>query len=261
MDIKEELRKNLKYIIILVCLLLLYIVFAVFLTDKDEKADGYLIVGDALIYQKNGDSWEQLDEVPDLDNLVFDVYDGDEKLSNITIQYNAGRFYFFDEDYNEMDFADFRVAYTDNLDVKINSNEIQKYEESDEKYIKAVTNTTNEDSLSAYRTSLDKLRVDYDGDGTNEVLYTITNFSYQVEDYPMNSYMFMVDNSKVKIIGKSEGLKPFTIIDSLDLDNDGNFEVIVANEVVDVPRFDTCYQIYGMKNNNFDLVQKCSTFE
>ena len=258
-NIKEELRKNLKNIIILLVLLILYIVMVVFFSsDKNNsQVDGYLIVGDSLIYQKKGDDFEQLTDVPDLSDFVFNVYDGNDKIENIKIQYNSNEWYFFDENYNEKELDNFRIAYTNNFDIKVNDSSIQKYSSSDEEYIKEVTKETNDFSLQSYRNSLDKLVLDYDNDGIDETLYSITNFSYQVTDYRMMSYLFVVDDGDIQILDSAEGLNPFIIIDALDLNGDSKMDVIVANEVMDVPRFDICYQVYGMKGNKFSLIKSC----
>ena len=61
----------------------------------------------------------------------------------------------------------------------------------------------------------------------------------------------------IQILDSAEGLNPFTIIDALDLNGDSKMDVIVANEVMDVPRFDICYQVYGMKGNKFSLIKSC----
>ena len=89
-----------------------------------------------------------------------------------------------------------------------------------------------------------------------KLLYAMSNYSYDVTDYKQVSYLFIVDNDKVKIVDSSEGFNPFIIIDSMDLDGDGNFEVIVAKDVMDVPSFDSCYQIYGMQNGNFFFIER-----
>lgn len=260
MNIKEELKKNKVYIIILIIILILYVVLAIIGTSSkgnNQKVDGYLIVGDSLIYQKVGDKWEQLGEVPNISDLKFTVYDGNDRIENVKIQYNSNKLYFFDNDYNELKLDDYRIAYTDNIDVSLDTNRIQNYEESDDEYIKEVTKINEGYSLQSYRNSLKKLDIDYDGDGEEEILYTITNFSYEVTDYAMMSYLFVVDNGEVTVIDSAEGLSPFTIIDSLDLNNDGKFEVIVANEIINESAFDSCYQIYGIKDSKFALLQDC----
>lgn len=260
MNIKEELRKNRVYIIVLIIILVLYIVLAFFgMNGKNRKSnvDGYLIVGDSLIYQKVNEDWEQLGEVPDLSDLNFTVYDGDDKVEDVKIQYNSNKWYFFDDDYNEYEFDDFRIAYTDNLDIKPNVNTVQGYDDGDEVYVEDVVKTDSSDALQSYKNSLKKLDIDYDGDGKEETLYTITNFSYEVTDYEMIAYLFIVDDGKVEVIDSKEGLNAFTIIDSLDMKGDGKYEVIVANEIIDVPTFDSCYQIYGLKDSKFRLLQDC----
>ena len=259
MNVKEELRKNLKYIVILIVLLSLYVVLAVFFNSdgNDKQGDGYLIVGESLIYQKVDDNWEQLTEVPDISDLNFTVYDGNNKKENVKVQYNSNMWYFFDDDYNEINYDNFRIAFTNNLDVKINQNTVQRYDNTDEKYISQIIDTNNSESIESYKISLRKLNLDIDNDDEEETLYTMSNYSYEVTDYKQISYLFIVDNGVVKIIDSSEGFEPFVIIDSMDLDGDGKFEVIVAKNVMDVPSFDSCYQIYGVKNGEYTLLKDC----
>ena len=179
---------------------------------------------------------------------MFNVYNANDEVNDVFIQYNADKWYFFDSDYNEKTFDDFRIAFTNNLNIKINQNMVQRYDDTDENYILQVIDTDNSESIDAYKISLRKLKLDVDGDDEEETLYAMSNYSYDVTDYKQVSYLFIVDNDKVKIVDSSEGFNPFIIIDSMDLDGDGNFEVIVAKDVMDVPSFDSCYQIYGMQN-------------
>lgn len=259
MNIKDELKKNLKYIVILILLLSIYVILIVFFNgdNNNKQGDGYLIVGESLIYQKVNDNWEQLVEVPNISDLKFTVYDGNNKRENVNVQYNSNMWYFFDDDYNEVNFDDFRIAFTNNLDIKINQNTVQGYDDTDENYILQVIDTNNSVSIDAYKISLRKLNLDVDGDTEEETLYTMSNYSYEATDYKQISYLFIVDNGVVKIVDSSEGFEPFVIIDSMDLEGDGNFEVVVAKDVMDVPSFDSCYQIYGLKDGEYSLLKDC----
>lgn len=255
MNFKEELKKNYKYLIVLLIFLFIYVLIMLFFNN--EKDDGYLIIGNSLIFQKRGDEWVQLNSVPDFDNQTFVLYDGNTKIENVKVQYNASKWYFFDEDYNELSIDNFRIAYTDELDIKLSENVLKKYEANDGRYISQVVGNVSEVALRNYENSLRKLEIDCDSDGDNEILYAISNYSYSVTDDKMMSYLFLVDNDKVKIVDKKEGINPFIMIESLDMNDDGKMEVIVANEVMDVPSFEKCFKIYGMKNDKFSMLKSC----
>ena len=261
MNIKEELRKNLKYIVILFVLLFVYVVLAVFFnTDSGDKSDGYLIVGKSLIYEKVDDEFKQLNDIPDLDGFTFRAYNGNSRIDDVSVQY-ADDFYFFDKDYNDEVFDDFRIAFTNNLNITINQNRVQRYDDGDENYINQVIETNNSEAIEAYKISLRKLLLDADGDNEEEILYTMSNYSYEVTDYKQVSYLFIVDNGDVKVLDTSDGFNPFVIIESLDINGDNFFEVVIAKNVMDVPSFDSCYQIYGVQDNKFSLIQDCGKNE
>ena len=76
-------------------------------------------------------------------------------------------------------------------------------------------------------------------------------------DYEVKAYLVLVRNNRVvNVINSSDG-DVFEIMDVIDLDSDGKDEIIIGKDVVDVPTFYSCYQIYKIESNELQLYQDC----
>lgn len=259
----DVLRKNLKFIIIIIVLILLYVVVAVFINNKSNantrSTDNYLLIGDDLIWHEKGDGqWYQVKKVNDnLVNREFIVYNDNETYKVKNLQYVDDLWYFFDKDYNEMPRDKFSLAYSGDVKVSPVYYDLEVYDSNDDQYIMDVTNSNNSSQFEKYRDSLSKVTLDFDGDGTEETLYTITSNSLEVVDYDINSYMFVEKNGKIvsKLSENSE--EAYGIVNIIDLDKDKNFEIIVFRGILNNLTLDSCYQIYKIDNGKLKMVQDC----
>ena len=97
--------KDKKFIVAVVILVILVILIlgGIFLGDtakeiSNQQEREYLIVGDYLIWQKQGDDWEQITEFNDsVLNQTYNVYGDDQMFSDVTIQKTDSQLYFFDQ--------------------------------------------------------------------------------------------------------------------------------------------------------------------
>ena len=251
-------KKNMILLGIVVLLLGLYFVFALFFNEKSSNDDEYIYVDNFLIWEHVNGKYVQVTEIPeDVQENSYTVYNGMEKHKARYAQFVNDEWHFWDEDYSDVNTSDFRIACTGLDNISVAEFDFKLYDSNDDKYISLVNNTTNEEELTLLRNSLIKADVDLDGDNNDETLYTMSSYSLSDVGFSPVSYLFVVDDEKVSVIGKSEGMDPFSIIEIFDIDNDGLFEVIVSKGVLNLPKLDDCYQIYEYKDGKYQLKQDC----
>ena len=134
-------KKKIKFIIIIVLLFIIYIVFALFFVNlKSNDSVNYLIIGDSLIWQEDGGKWYQLNNYSDkMKNNNYWVYNGNNILKAQNIQYRNYKWYFFDENYNQINNDDFRLAYSGKKKMKVANYQEEKINEllNNEKIIRS----------------------------------------------------------------------------------------------------------------------------
>ncbi len=255
----EKVKKNIKWIVIVVVIVACYIFLALFINNKDNvNSNKYLLIGNYLIWHESKGKWYQKTAVDaDVTNHKYILYNGANKYDADTLQFLSNKWHFFDKDYNSIPTDDFKFAYTGMNDVKPTDYEIQTYDSGDDDVIKEVAKVYDNNSLNNYRGTLLKVSLDFDGDGVIETIYRFTNFKLDIMDYEVKAYLVLVRNNRVvNVINSSDG-DVFEIMDVIDLDSDGKDEIIIGKDVVDVPTFYSCYQIYKIESNELQLYQDC----
>lgn len=254
---KKNIKKHVKWIIIAIIFVVLYIVFALFINNQnDRKSNNYLLIGNKLIWNEIDGKFYQLTDVSD--NLLKNKFtvDNGNKYQADNLQFTDRKWYFFDKDYNEIIYDDSSIAYSGDLDVSTISYDILNYDKNDDQYIQEVAQPQNDSLFNIYTQGLNKVIYDFDGDGEMESLYFMTNASLTVTDYSMNSYMFIVKNNEVTDIVKSDD-DTFNLEGVLDINNDGKLELVISYGAINISTFDACYQIYHVNGGKFDLIQNC----
>lgn len=258
MDKAEDIKKYVKWIIIAILFVIVYIIFALFVGREDRgETDNYLIVKEDLIWHEIDNKWYQEVEVTDdLLKQKFVLINGKNKINVDNLQFSNGKWYFFDKDYKLISSDNFRVAYTDNLKIKLADTSVEGYSDSDDVYILDAINPSDETQWNIFRNRLNKVTYDFDNDGSEETIYITTNASTTVQDYDFASYLFLVKNNKVVNVIEG-GDDPYGIVEVLDIDNDGNYEIVISQGIIDNATFEDCYQIYKVVNGKLGLVQNC----
>ena len=256
-DVRD--KKNIKFIIIIIFLFIIYMFFAFFLVNqKDDDMVNYLIIGDTLIWQEDSDKWYQLNDYNDkMNNNRYWVYNGNDVLKAQNVQYNNYKWYFFDENYNQINNDNFRLAYSGKEKIEVANYQEKNYESSDEDIISEVTKESDEKRIDVYRKSLNKIEYDFDNDGTTEVIYTFSDYVLDVMSYDSKNYMVLTKNNKVVDVIKTVNNNILSFVEILDIDFDGQYEVVVSQGVINVPTFDSCYQIYKIDDDKLIQAQDC----
>ena len=254
---KKNIKKHVKWIIIAIIFVVLYIVFALFINNQgNKKSNNYLLLGNKLIWNEiDGKFYQLMDVTDDLLKNKF-IVDNGNKYQATNLQFTDRKWYFFDKNYNEINYDDFSIAYSGDLDVSSISYDILNYDKTDDQYIQDVAQPQNDSLFNIYTQGLNKVIYDFDGDGEMESLYFMTNASLTVTDYSMTSYMFIVKNNEVTDIVKSDD-DTFNLEGVLDINNDGKLELVISYGAINISTFDVCYQIYHVNGGKFDLIQNC----
>lgn len=253
-------KKNMILLGIVILLIGLYVIFVLFFNEKSTSSKGYIYVSNFLIWEYKNNKFVQVTEMPEEDQEHdYTVYDGVDKKSARYAQFVNDKWHFWDDDYNDVDTKNFRIASTGLDDISVDDFNLELYDSNDDKYISLVNNTNNQEELTLFKNSLVKVDVDLDGDNQDETLYTMSSYSLSITEvgYAPVSYLFIVDDGNVSVIAKSEGMDPFSIAEVFDVDGDGLFEVVVSKGVLNLPTLEDCYQIYEYKDGKYQLKQDC----
>lgn len=265
MDKKRELKRNLILFFVLVLIGICYIIFAQFVNQSENnegvfRSKSYIFVKDFLLWHVDDGEYKQLSEIPsDIENQSFVIFNGDDKIEVSRSQFLNGKWYFFDDDYKEVDVNDFRLAYTGiNKDIEVANYNSETYDVDDDEIINLAVNDVDYMRLQVMRSSLQKIYIDIDNDGQDEAIYTFTDNKLDVLDYTPVSYLVLSKNGrvldKINLTGKEYG---FDVQEIADIDGNGDYELIVSNNAINVPTTDSCYQIYNVKDGELVLKQDC----
>lgn len=257
---KENVKKYIIYVIVALILVVIYFLVSIAAENKRENkstSDKYLIIGESLIYQKNGNDWIQLKGFDEkISEKQFTVYDGNKKIENVILQYTSDKWYFFDEDYNDLNIDDFKLAFNTKDDITFGEFSSNFGSKSDlfASFLKD-NGIADKEKNKLFGSYID---FDFNKDGNKERIYTASNVSLSSIPDKNISVLFMANENKISQMISEGGEDPFHIYSIVDIEGDGIYELIVTKGVIDMPFFDSCYQIYKLKNNKWELTIDCN---
>lgn len=258
---KDEKEKNIRALTIAAIIAVIVIVggllYNYFIKDDGANAsDKYLIVGNYLILQKTNTSFKQIKEASKkvLQNK-FVINDGNNVKNDVTLQFLDNKWYFFDNNFKEIQMPNFRVA-THNLKVKL-----AKFERkivvnfSNDKYINKFLEDNNVKNVDSY--TADAISCDLDNDGKVEYIYTLSNYTLSTTNYKQKGYSFIVKDNTIYDLTEKNIDVPYTVMEILDLNIDDKYEIIINRGDVNLKTFDSCYKIYGVSGDKIELQKDC----
>ncbi len=253
---QEQIKMLKKIGLFFIIIILIALIYAFFIKDYQKKGHNqYLIIGNYLILQKTNSGWEQITEFnEELEKNLYTITDGTNTYKDVTLQYYQNHnWYFFDKEYNQINMPNFKIA-TLNLDIKLANYQIQNINIEQDKYATEVLNDNNAFNKNSYVAY--KVDYDFDNDGNIETIYTLNNSSLEVTSGTQKGFMFAVKNNKITMLKNQEDT-PYNIMEILDIDNDGNYEFIATENVIDLPTLNSCYLIYDLEDNKWNLKHDC----
>ena len=73
----------------------------------------------------------------------------------------------------------------------------------------------------------------------------------------MYTILFAVDNDEnIQIINKTKD-NILAIEDFIDLDDDGEYELITSQDYINLPTLDSCYKLYKLENGKWINKKEC----
>lgn len=169
-------------------------------------------------------------------NNKYNVYINKEYKGLYDIELSNDKWYYFDNNNNDMDFEGSLFAYNGSRKISMIDYSINTIAEDDLNYvIKAIDDKSiNQINLSDLTVN-EKVLLDLDNDGKNEEIYAISNFFCELCDDVKKFYSiaFIVDNNKITILNKSIGddyysMNLYQINYIIDLDKDNNYEIVLS---------------------------------
>ncbi len=254
----EDNKKKILIFSVLLAFIVIIIVIVNILIG--HKASSYLIVDGKLILEKKGHNWQQQSAVTkEMLNYDYIVDSGNIKYEKAKLNYdfNNKKWYYMDGDYKSIDADKVRIAYYNSYHIKLASLTNEYANADDLSLLEEVLSDYNIEDYTQFISNTRKTIVDYDQDGTDEIIYTTHNISLSDDGQKHVSALFVVKNNQViQVIDINNG-QPYWIMEILDLNNDGKYEVIVNKGDIDLKTFQSCYQIYELNDSKLTLKQDC----
>lgn len=253
------MNKSQKKFVVIVIVILIILIIVIFLKKHiDIKSNKFLILGDYLILEKNSKEWSQIEEVnEDILKQKYTVDTKDRQYVNVTISYDSNNWHYMDKDYKNIDTKEIRAAYTNLKDISLANFTKQYADESDISNLKMALSQDNINNIDSFLPATTKVIIDIDKDGEAEYIYTTTNASLAYTGEKEISKMFIVKNNKITTITDDTAHGPYSVMEILDIDNNGKYDVIVNKGNVNLKLLDSCYQIYEVDNEKWKLKQDC----
>lgn len=250
-----------KIIIIAIIIVVLAIVFKFWQTNKSEaisNSNEYLIVDEHLILQRSNNQWNQINEINDsILNNQYTVYSNSGKTANVRLDYASNQWFYMNRNYEDLKLEGVRLAYNGDLNIKLADYDSEYYNDSDAGVVRAALSNTSITNIEGFTLPTRKIIFDFDGDSQNEAIYTISNYSLSAMDTELYSTIVAVKNNEVTQIIDASTSTYFFVREVLDIDEDNQYEIIITKDIVDVPTFSTCYQIYDLVDGKWTLIKDC----
>ena len=234
-------------------ILLIVIIVAIVIILRGPKE--YIIFGNYLIYQKQGNSYKQVETIDDeILNHRFTVTDGTTTKKHVELNYINNKFYLYDKNSIYIEMPNFRMATYKAKVPLANFKQNIIIDASNDKYITEFLQKkkTQADDYKGYLTTFD-----FDKDGKDEIIYEINNISLGDGSNSGGSYMFMVYNDSIVFSTPKLKKSKYSVMEIANLDNKKGYEIIVNKGTSDLKSFNDCYQIYNFEEGKLKLIKDC----
>ncbi len=249
-------RNTIASVILIVFFVILFIIYNYFSTKNfDPKANEdskYIMLNGSLLWQKKGDKFIQLNSIPEnFFNYKFTLYHGIQKDKNVTVNLYDAFYLYFDDDYKELKYSDFR-GISRNYDIKFPDYNVEV--DNNNTYLDDLLDKYGYKKTQNYYSYY--VTLDFDKDGAEESLYTSTNYEFNGNNRDCHALFYMVKNDEVVSVIEKDEL-PYSFVSVLDIDNDNNYEVIMSYAVLNNPSLDSCYKLYKIEDNKWNIIKDC----
>ena len=258
---KTKKNSKLKFIILIVATIIAIILSIVFI--KMASTDNYYIILDNSGVIEYSDGTYSYAKNDDYLKSNFRVFSQKEYVGNYYIKRvdtsNDVLFTNIHADYNYV-FNKPLVAISNNIKYIEFTNE-----EFDQNDFEIFYNVSSKDYITKLSDLLDtvKITLDFDGDGQEETLYSVTyeynknfatddneeisKYNYSLLYYVKDDYIDLIAENEPCYEEESIVFPSYGVSAVIDADNDGVYEIIMQNRMYDEP----IYEIYKMVNGSY----------
>jgi len=227
-----EIKKS--YIIIIV-ILLAYVGIVVYLNRKKifDKTKEYIVFSDTQILEYDKGKIQYIKDFNKIKHLKFKIYDYTEYKGEYEISFIDERYRVFDENNTPIKFRnDFLALYTNNDEIKLNTNPQEILEENDNNIIKKVLEK-EKISFPSVNLQGNKRKINLKN-FEDAYLYNIAYNGSANSSDDLFSILFVSNGKESIVIEKSNvtkdkyiDLKTYYVNAIIDFENDGNDEIII----------------------------------
>ncbi|MCI9064006.1 MAG: hypothetical protein HFJ17_05340 [Clostridia bacterium] len=253
----EEFNKNkIKIYLGVVGIILVITIIFVGIYIIGNTKNQYLLIGENLILEKKGSKWIQKTEFTnEITKNKFIINDGNTIYKDATFDNSSNHYYFLDNNFNEI--KNVRIAYSNIENLPLANYKKDRCDNFDTQYFEVILKDKGIKDINRFITGCTKTYYDMDNDGEEETIFTSTNRGFEKIQDEILGLLFVVKNNKIEKTYTKISKDSYRIVEILDLNNNGKFDVIINRKDIDVSTLDSCYQIYEIDNNKWELKQDC----
>ena len=187
----------------------------------------------------------------------FEVYKDQEYKGSYYIQNYDDTWYFFDDKNVSQDLYGQLFAYKSDKAIDVVN---FKEEEPSLMEVNSVLNKYNIKVNSFDDLSISqKISMDFDNDGTDEYIYSLSNYMSNTVKTTIFSIVVYVDNDKysdiIKFLDKDVKYI-YSLSNIIDVNEDKKYEIIVEHEKPYNASLN-CHSMYGLKKGKYDTINSC----
>ena len=255
-DKKVKLSKENK-IIMFIFISYLIIMLILFLPEYYRRIHDkvYIVTHNYQIKYENG-RWSKIEKNKGYTNKSFQVYNDGKFMGEYNVFYSNSRVNILDKDDNRIPYQGVVFAYSSNIPFNVfNVTNNVEMTESDKAIIDKALSSLKINGFTAANL-LQKVDIDLDNDGSNETIYSVSNF-YANEDKADKAFsiIFIYKNGEVDIVAQSisdeyndSRVPSFNIQKVFDMRNDKKYKIIYSQEYFAHPDRE-CVVIRELKEN------------
>lgn len=239
-------------IIIIVVLIGIFIFF-----QNQSKKNDYFVIGDYGTFKYEKGKWSTFDrESNNIFDNKFDVYIDNESKGNYEIRYFNDKWYYFDKNMDSQNFTGNLFAYYTDKEIEVAKIEKGTLTESDMTYLNKVLNKEKIImQVNDYYRINEKISFDIDSDGTEEIIYAVSNADIMENNGKTFSCVFYVKNEKIITLiletydDNEDEYLLYSVNTLFQMENNGKYYLSI-DQFSDMSNENNGVILYGLNNLN-----------
>lgn len=249
-----------KYIVI-VFILIIYMVITllIFGVDKEPVSNGtYIIIDNSTRWKYEDNKWDNLDIQDDIfTDTEFIVYKDQIYQGKYYLQNYNDTWYFFDKNNQSYDLYGQLFAYSSQNQINVVEFTVKEVE------LNEVNQILNEYDIVISNMSelsyAQKITLDFDNDGKDEYIYSISNLMAEnIKNDAFSLVLYVDENKTSEIINNITNANYiYSISNIIDLNADQKYELIIEHQKpMNISM--NCHSMYQFKKGKYELIKSCN---